>query len=136
MRVSNIIRQGRHRGHLAIGHRREVPLSHPALHIASTLELVGRLGSVLLLGVMLGLVLDDLEPCLHGGTFSGASLVAAGMLGVMVLPVGLACWLAGRKLRHERDEPPALPAAIYTLTTLLVLAVGAAGAWWAGLPPA
>jgi hypothetical protein len=77
---------------------------HPAAH----LELVGRAGTLLLLGVFLGLLLLDGYGWRTGVGFSGQSLVAGGAMGLTVLPVGALCWVAGWRLRLLREEPPAL----------------------------
>lgn len=77
-------------------------------HPAANLELVGRAGTLLLLGVVLGLLLLDLQRWRQGAGFSGQSLVAVGGLGVTVLPVGALSWAAGWRLRRQRGEEPVL----------------------------
>ena len=95
---------------------------------------MGRLGSLLVVGVMLGLVLHELQLTSGASRFTGTSLLAGGVLGAMVLPPGVACWLAGRKMRRERDDPSQLSPALTWVASLLALLIGTLLAWQLGLP--
>jgi hypothetical protein len=77
-------------------------------HPAANLELVGRCGTLALVGVFGGLMLLDLQSWLVGAGLGGESLLIGGAMGVTVLPVGALAWAAGWRLRRQRGEPPAL----------------------------
>ncbi len=95
---------------------------------------MGRLGTHLILGVVLGLFLLDLGPYLDGDEFSGAGLLAGSVLGAMVLPPGVACWLAGRKMRRERNDASMLSPRTTAVLGILILVMGVGIATHLGLP--
>jgi len=112
----------------------EVAAPGAARHPAADLELVGALGTALLAGVLLGLLALDGRAWLQGRGFSGQSLAAAGALGVTVLPVGVASWVAGWRLRRRRGEDPRLPRPRAAAAGFFALLAGALLAGLLGLP--